>query len=82
MSDQKAVRPLHEIAREISRTWPNVNFAAKPYLTAMRSLNTIDDSYGYDDAKGIVLYFLSNSGGWRGDDARRIKAELKAAVTS
>ena len=46
----------------------------------MRSLNTIGDSYGYDDGKGIVLYFLSNATSWRGDDARRIKAELKALV--
>lgn len=80
MSDQKTVRPLSVIAAEISRTWPNVYFAAKPYLTAMRSLNTIDDTYGYDDAKGVVLYFLSNASTWRGDDARRIKAELKALV--
>ena len=81
MSEQKiAVRPLSVIAAEISRTWPNVYFAAKPYLAAMRSLNTIDDSYGYEDASTVVLYFLSNAGSWRGDDARRIKAELKALV--
>ena len=80
MSDQKTVRPLSTIAAEISRTWPNVYFAAKPYLAAMRSLGSIDDSYGYEDAKGVVLYFLSNAGSWRGDDARRIKAELKALI--
>lgn len=27
--------------------------------------------------RSIVLYFLSNATTWRGDDARRIKAELK-----
>ena len=80
MSEQKTVRPLSVIAAEISRTWPSPNYAAIPYLSAMRSLNTIDDGYGYEDAKGIVLYFLSNAGSWRGDDARRIKAELKALV--
>ena len=80
MSDQKTVRPLSIIVAEISASWKNVNYAAIPYLSAMRSLNTIDDSYGYDDAKSVVLYFLSNATSWRGDDARRIKAELKALV--
>ena len=80
MSDQKTIRPLSAIAAEISRTWPNVNYAAKPYLSAMRSLSSVSDTYGYDDGRGIVLYFLSNAGSWRGDDARRIKAELKALV--
>lgn len=80
MSEQKTIRPLSTIAEEISRTWPNVNFAAKPYLAAMRSLSSITDSYGYEDASSIVLYFLSNATTWRGDDARRIKAELKALV--
>lgn len=82
MSEQKTVRPLSTIAAEISRTWPNVNYAAKPYLAAMRSLDSVNDSYGYDDGKSVVLYFLSNATSWRGDDARRIKAELKALVSS
>lgn len=74
------VRPLSTIAEEVTRTWPNVNYAAKPYLSAMRCLSSVNDSYGYDDGKSVVLYFLSNAGSWRGDDARRIKAELKALV--
>ena len=80
MSDQKTVRPLSTIAAEISQTWPNVNYAAKPYLAAMRSLDSVNDSYLYEDGKSVVLYFLSNATSWRGDDARRIKAELKALV--
>ena len=80
MSEQKTVRPLSTIALEISRLWEKPNYAAVPYLNAMRSLNTIGDRYGYEDADTIVLYFLSNAGSWRGDDARRIKAELKALV--
>jgi hypothetical protein len=31
-----------------------------------------------DSAESIVAYFLSNAATWRGADARRIKAELKA----
>jgi hypothetical protein len=71
-------RPLYAIAREIYKTWKNVNYAAKPYLEAMASLNSINDTYIMDSAKSIVLYFLGNATSWRGDDARRIKAELKA----
>lgn len=74
-----APRSLSTIAAEIRRDWGSkVNFAAKPYLSAMSGLNSITDSYGYDSAKSIVLYFLSNAGAWRGETAKRIKAELKA----
>lgn len=70
-------RSLSTIAYEIRRTWPNVYFGAVPYLDAMTRLNSIGDKYGYDDAKSIVLYFLSNARTWKGADAKRIKAELK-----
>ena len=70
--------PLYEIAREIKKDWKNVNFAAKPYLDAMSTLTSIDDNYMFDSAKTIVLYFLGNAGSWRGETAKRIKAELKA----
>ena len=33
-----------------------------------------------DDGGSIVLYFLSNATTWRGEDARRIKAELKSLL--
>jgi hypothetical protein len=36
--------------------------------------------YGADDARGIVMYFLANAGTWRGENARRIKAELKGML--
>jgi hypothetical protein len=72
------VRPLNEIAREIRSDWKNVYFGAKPYLAAMFCLDSVNDQYGLDDAKSISLYFLANAGTWRGDTARRIKAELKA----
>jgi hypothetical protein len=71
-------RSLAEIAREIGRDWQNPYFGAVPYLGAMRQLESIRDNYGADSAKSIVLYFLSNANGWRGDVARRVKAELKA----
>ena len=70
-------RPLYEIASEIRKTWTKVSPYAEPYLEAMESLNTINDNYYFDSGKSIVLYFLSNASTWRGEDARRIKAELK-----
>ncbi len=79
-------RPLSVIAAEIRKTWvnvkgaPNVNYAAKPYLEAMEQLTLITDKYFADDGESIVMYFLSNATSWRGPDARRIKAELKAML--
>ena len=79
-------RALHEIAAEIRRTWkkkdgsPAVNYAAKPYLQAMAELTSITDMYYMDTAASVVRYFLANAQTWRGDDARRIKAELKAML--
>ena len=73
-----ATRPLYEIAKEIKSDWKNVYFGAKPYLDAMATLNSINDNYGFDSGKSMVLYFLSNASTWRGETAKRIKAELKA----
>jgi hypothetical protein len=76
-------RTLAAIAKEIRATWltkdgkPNVNYAAKPYLDAMEHLVTVNDTYGYDDGRYIVMYFLSNARSFTGPAARRIKAELK-----
>ena len=73
-------RPLHSIARDIRANWAKVNYAAEPYLKAMETLYTIDDMYYFDSADSIVRYFLANANGWRGEDARRIKAELKGML--
>ena len=73
-------RPLYEIAREIRKTWTKVSPYAEPYLVAMQSLGSINDNYYFDSGKSIVLYFLGNANTWRGEDARRIKTELKQMV--
>ena len=70
-------RSINEIALEIRSDWKKVNFAAAPYLSAMFSLRKITDNYGADTAVSVVLYFLSNANSWRGDTARRVKAELR-----
>jgi hypothetical protein len=71
-------RPIYTIAGEIIQDWKKPYFGAVPYLAAMQSLDTIDDDYGYDDARSIILYFMANANTWRGAKAREIKAELKA----
>ena len=71
-------RPIYEIASEIRKDWKKVYFGAVPYLDAMFSLDSIEDNYICDSGKSVVLYFLSNASTWRGETAKRIKAELKA----
>lgn len=73
-------RPLSEIAVEIRMNWKPVNYAAQPYLDAMRELDSIDDNYYADTGSSVVAYFLANAGTWRGETARRIKAELNAML--
>lgn len=74
-------RPLHEIAREIHADWgERVYFGARPYLDAMGDLSDVGESYGMDTGRSIVLYFLANATRWKGDVARRVKAELKVMV--
>lgn len=71
------MRDLSVIAADIRRHWANPSVYAVPYLDAMSVLSSIRGRYYEDSAESVVLYFLSNASGWRGDDARRIKAELK-----
>jgi hypothetical protein len=73
-------RNLSVIAKEISKDWSNVYFGAVPYLRAMRTLDTVNDSYGMDSAKSIVMYFLANASTWRGEKAREIKKELNKLI--
>ena len=72
-----SARSLKVIASEIKSDWSNVYFGAVPYLDAMSQLDLITEKYYEDSAKSIVLYFLSNATTWRGEVARRVKAELK-----
>jgi hypothetical protein len=73
-------RSLNIIANDIRKDWAKPYFGAVPYLDAMQSLNTIRDSYYYDDAADIVRYFLANASTWKGETAKAIKAELKSML--
>lgn len=74
------MRSLSTIANEITENWAKPYFGAVPYLQAMLSLDKISDKYGYDDGRSIVRYFLANAQSWRGDVAKRVKAELKGTL--
>ncbi len=74
------MRPLHAIARDIRAHWPNISPHAKPYLSAMATLDSPEENYGADTGKSVVRYFLANAGSWRGEHARAIKRELKEMV--
>ena len=78
------MRTFREIALEIKQKWTKISPYAAQYLKAMESLNTTDKSapYYYDSAESVVLYFLANAQGFRGEDARRIKAELKSMLNN
>ena len=73
-------RQLNTIANEILNHWKKPYYGAIPYLNAMQNLHTINDMYMYDDGKSIVRYFLSNASTFKGEDAKRLKLELKSLL--
>lgn len=86
MTSDQEPRSLRAIAGEIERTWvrkdgtSSMYFGAVPYVHAMRGLDKITDRYGCDSADDIVRYFLANANTYRGETARRVKAELRAML--
>jgi len=72
--------PLSQIGDLIRREWQNPSSDAVPYIRAMLQLPTIDSTYGAEDGRSIVLYFLSNASTWKGPIAKIVKAELRARV--
>ncbi len=73
-------RKINEIAKEIREDWKNVNYAAEPYLDAMREIESVHSMFYQDSASSVVRYFLGNAATWKGEVARRIKKELYAMV--
>jgi hypothetical protein len=71
-------REIDVIAGEIRQTWKKVNYAAVPYLEAMLSIKSVQDDYLFTSGKTVVIKFLGNAGTWRGEDAKRLKAELRS----
>jgi hypothetical protein len=78
MSTETTNRPICQIAADIRKDWgAKIYFGAKPYLDAMLTLWNANDTYGCEDAKTQILYFLSNASTYRGENAKKYKAELK-----
>lgn len=73
-------RNLCDIAQEIRACWEYPFYGAVPYLEAMACMTSVDKNYGAESGKSIVRGFLCNAQYWRGGNARRIKAELRALV--
>lgn len=75
-------RTLTEIADDIYHTWgpKKIYYAARPYVEAMATLDSITDYYLNDTGEDIVRRFLTNATYWRGTDARRIKLELRSML--
>ena len=74
-------RKLYEIAAEVRKDWTKRhNSPAYSYLCAMAELDNLTDMYGCDTAASVVRYFLANASTWRGEVAKRVKAELNAML--
>jgi len=73
-------RPLYEIAADIQKNYPKMYFGAVPYVDTLKKLDKITDYYHADSAVTLVHYLIGNLMYWRGPEAKRIKAELKALV--
>lgn len=69
-------RSIRTIAQEIRADWKKVHYSAVPYLDAMHALDNINDDFYLDSGRSVVAYFLGNAKTWKGEVARRVKAEL------
>jgi hypothetical protein len=80
MNTKIEMRPLSVIGSEIAEAGRDSGWywAAKPYVEAMCWLHSVNDRYGMDSGRSVVMYALANMQSWRGEQARSIKAELKA----
>ncbi len=73
-------RKIYEIAKTVRADWKPVSPYAAPYLDAMDTLDNINEMFIADTARSVVLYFLANAQGWRGEIARNTKKELNALL--
>lgn len=83
-------RPLNKIAAEIDAImyetkrnhFPTPLWVqySRPYVNAMLTMKSFKEFYGIDSGVDIGKRFLFNAQTWRGEDARRIKAELNVLL--
>lgn len=82
MKEKTNNRKISEIAKEIISEWKPIGPEARPYVSAMLQLETLNDMCGADTASYVVAYFLGNATTWTGESARRIKKELNDLLKS
>ena len=90
MEQKTEKRTFSAIAAEVLNLWKtkygkDLPWSLKcslPYLEAMIACETTDKNAQYyaETVESVVVYFLANITNWRGDDAKRIKAELKSML--
>lgn len=75
----KTKMSFEEIKELISKDYNTINKLPylEPYLNPILSLKSIDDNYLMDSGRSICLYFLSNASGWKTENAKIVKKELK-----
>ena len=76
------MKPLNQLAAEILVDWKqststgSYRIFAKPYVEAMLTMHNCEDYYGMEYGDMIVARALNALHQWRGETARRVKAEL------
>jgi hypothetical protein len=71
-----------EVAAAIRADWTTVHPYAEPYVEQLEQVRGGWDGklrYG-TEVRSVGLYLLGNLSRWKGEEARRVKAELKKAV--
>lgn len=82
------LRPLHRISDELVpllSALPDTamaKWAGLEQARCLRYLETCRDDYGMDSGSYVVACLLGNITGWRGPEAKRIRAELKAHLAA
>jgi len=73
---------IYDLAMLVEQDWRKPSSYAIPYIDAMLTLSSIDDNYFLDSGAEIVARFLGNAQTWRGETARRVKAELNSRLAA
>ena len=66
-----------EIVAAIRADWARPYFGAVPYLDALEAVPTWDTRIGFETARDVAPYLLSNLRTWKGETARTVKAQLQ-----
>jgi hypothetical protein len=74
------MRSLREIRRDITGHWKHPGWGPSDALWSMQFFDNIDEMHCGDQGRDVVKGFLSHAGNFRGPDAERLKAELKALL--